>query len=49
MTIHMLSHRKDRCLTRFDALEVRSLLCIGLPGDGVLDITFIGDKYTDMG
>ena len=29
----------------------RSVACssIGLPGDGVLDITFVGDKYTDMG
>lgn len=33
----------------FDTLEARSLLSIGHPGDGVLDITFIGDKYTDMG
>ncbi len=32
----------------FDALEPRELLSIGIPGDGVLDITFIGDQYLDL-
>ena len=49
MTILTLPRRKARCSPAFDTLEARSLLSIGLPGDGVLDITFIGDKYTDMG
>ena len=49
MTIFMLPRRKARCSPVFDTLEARSLLSIGLPGDGILDITFIGDKYTDMG
>lgn len=49
MTTLMFSHRMVRCSPRFDPLEARTLLSIGLPGDGVLDITFIGDKYADMG
>ncbi|MGC8638922.1 MAG: Ig-like domain-containing protein [Isosphaeraceae bacterium] len=49
MTILTLPRHKVRCSPGFDTLEARSLLSIGLPGDGVLDITFIGDKYTDMG
>ncbi|WP_165230225.1 Ig-like domain-containing protein [Aquisphaera insulae] len=31
-----------------DALEERVLLTIGLPHDGYLDISFIGDRYADM-
>ncbi len=47
---HYTGHTRPSHGTRpnFDELEPRSLLTIGFPGDGVLDITLIGDQYTNM-
>jgi hypothetical protein len=35
-----------RC--QIEPLEPRTLLAVGVPGDGIFDLTFVSDLYTDM-